>query len=149
MAKIDAATASPGVRGQLRSAAYDDIDRPSQLFSRLETACALKARNMSKNSSIPAAECQTMVDVRAGVDALDQRLVELIAKRFGYMDAAARIKQSRDIVRDEARKAEVLQNVRKLADEAGLPEGLTDQIWEKLIESSIAYELEQWDKRSA
>ena len=104
---------------------------------------------MSKDSIIPAAECQTMTDVRAGVDALDQQLVALIAQRFTYMQAAARIKQSREIVRDEARKAQVLQNVRKLADEAGLPEGLTDQIWEKLIESSIAFELEQWDERSA
>ena len=104
---------------------------------------------MSKDSSIPAAECQTMTDVRAGVDALDQSLVALIAERFEYMDAAARIKQSREIVRDEVRKAEVLQNVRKLAEDAGLPDGLTDQIWEMLIESSIAYELEQWDKRSA
>ena len=104
---------------------------------------------MSKNSSIPASECQTMTDVRAGVDALDQQLVELIVQRFTYMQAAARIKQSRDIVRDEARKAEVLQNVRKLAEEAGLPEGLTDHLWEKLIESSIAYEFEEWDKRSA
>ncbi len=101
---------------------------------------------MSKDSSIPAVECLTMADVRAGVDALDQQLVELIAQRFGYMDAAARMKQSRDIVRDEARKAEVLKNVGKLAEEAGLPEGLTDQLWETLIESSIAYELEQWDK---
>ena len=104
---------------------------------------------MRKDSSIPAAECQTMTDVRAGVDALDQSLVALIAERFEYMDAAARIKQSREIVRDEVRKAEVLQNVRKLAEDAGLPDGLTDQIWEMLIESSIAYELEQWDKRSA
>ena len=104
---------------------------------------------MSKDSSIPAAECQTMTDVRAGVDALDQQLVELIVQRFTYMQAAARIKQSREIVRDEVRKAEVLQNVRKLAEDAGLPDGLTDQIWEMLIESSIAYELEQWDKRSA
>ena len=104
---------------------------------------------MSNDSIIPAAECQTMTEVRAGVDALDQNLVALIAERFEYMDAAARIKQSREIVRDEVRKAEVLQNVRKLAEDAGLPDGLTDQIWEMLIESSIAYELEQWDKRSA
>ena len=104
---------------------------------------------MSKDSSIPAAECQTMTDVRAGVDALDRSLVALIAQRFTYMQAAARIKQSREIVRDEVRKAEVLQNVRKLAEDAGLPDGLTDQIWEMLIESSIAFELEQWDERSA
>ena len=45
-------------------------------------------------------DCQTMTDVRAGVDALDRELVALLATRFGYMRAAARIKPSRDAVRD-------------------------------------------------
>ena len=33
-----------------------------------------------------------MVDVRAGVDALDRQIVALIGERFRFMDAAARIK---------------------------------------------------------
>ncbi len=52
--------------------------------------------------------CQTMIEVRAGVDALDRELVALLATRFGHMRAAARIKPSRDAVRDEARKASVI-----------------------------------------
>ena len=35
--------------------------------------------------------CQTMAEVRVGVDALDRALVTLIAERQRYMDAAARI----------------------------------------------------------
>ena len=52
--------------------------------------------------------CETMADVRTGVDALDRELMRLIAIRFGYMRAAARIKPERGHVRDEARKAEVI-----------------------------------------
>ncbi|MCA1653707.1 MAG: chorismate mutase, partial [Sphingomonadales bacterium] len=48
-------------------------------------------------------QCQTMLEVRAGVNDVDRRLVALIARRFRYMDAAARIKADRDAVRDEAR----------------------------------------------
>ena len=59
---------------------------------------------------LPPEGCQTMVEVRTGVDALDQELVALLARRFGYMDAAARIKPSRSDVRDEARKAQVIAN---------------------------------------
>ena len=46
-----------------------------------------------------------MTQVRAGVDRLDREIVALLAERFRYMEAAARIKPDRNEVRDEARKA--------------------------------------------
>lgn len=87
-----------------------------------------------------------MAEVRAGVDAVDQALVALLARRFGYMDAAARIKPARDAVRDEARKAQVIANVRRQADTLGLPIELLVQLWDDLVEGSIAYELRRWDE---
>jgi isochorismate pyruvate lyase len=50
-------------------------------------------------------QCKTMADIRTGVDAVDAELVALLARRFGYMNAAARIKKDRNAVRDEVRKA--------------------------------------------
>ena len=94
---------------------------------------------------LPPEACQTMVEVRTGVDALDQELVALLARRFGYMDAAARIKPSRSDVRDEARKAQVIANASAAAAAAGLPEGLAKTLWEALVEASIAHELDRWD----
>lgn len=96
-----------------------------------------------------AADCQTMAEVREGVDAIDRALVDLLAQRFGYMDAAARIKPTRDAVRDEARKAQVIANAGTAATAAGLPDGLTTQLWETLVEASIAYEMQAWDARRA
>ena len=64
-----------------------------------------------------------MVDVRAGVDAVDAQLVDLLAQRFGYMDAAAR--------------------------NAGIPAEVVGDLWELLVEASIAYELEKWDANRA
>ncbi len=96
---------------------------------------------------LPPEECQTMTEVRAGVDALDQALLRLIAKRYGYMDAAARIKNDRNVVRDEARKTEVLDNVESGAAKLGLPAAELRAIWDRLVESSIAYELAEWDAR--
>lgn len=93
----------------------------------------------------PAEACQTMAEVRTGVDALDQALVALLAERFGYMNAAARIKPHRSDVRDETRKAEVIANAAAAAAAAGLPQGLAEQLWETLVESSIAHELARWD----
>jgi isochorismate pyruvate lyase len=96
---------------------------------------------------LPGEACQTMVEVRAGVDALDAEIVALLARRFAYMDAAARIKPSRDAVRDEARKAQVIANASAHAAAAGLPAGLAEALWEELVEQSIAYEFSRWDER--
>ena len=92
-------------------------------------------------------DCTTMAQVRTGVDHVDHELVALLKRRFAYMDAAARIKPTRDAVRDEARKAQVIANVRALAREAGLPEEPLAQLWERLVEASIAYEFEAYDRR--
>ena len=89
--------------------------------------------------------CTTMAEVRAGVDAVDRALIALLARRFGYMDAAARIKPERGQVRDEARKALVIQNARAHARETGIPEAPVAAIWELLVEASIAYELVAFD----
>jgi isochorismate pyruvate lyase len=91
-------------------------------------------------------DCTTMADVREGVDEVDRAIVDLLALRFGYMEAAARIKPSRDQVRDEARKADVLAKVDAAADEAGLDRELLARIYEDLIEASIAYEFEEFDR---
>ena len=91
--------------------------------------------------------CTTMAEVRAGVDAVDRALVGLLARRFGYMDAAARIKSERGQVRDEGRKAQVIANVRAHARAAGIPEAVIGALWEQLVEASIAYEFTKFDAR--
>ncbi|MEQ1618527.1 MAG: chorismate mutase [Terricaulis sp.] len=86
-----------------------------------------------------------MKDVRAGVDEVDRVLVALIARRQGYMDAAARIKQSRETVRDEARIRDVLTKVRVEAERRGLSWAIAEPIWREMMERCIAYEFEVWD----
>lgn len=97
---------------------------------------------------LPGPDCTTMAEVRAGVDRVDRELVVLLARRFGYMDAAARIKPERGQVRDEARKAAVIANARAAAEHAGLPGDTIAALWEELVEASIAYELAAFDRRA-
>ena len=94
-------------------------------------------------------QCLTMSEVRAGIDDIDRRVVELIARRFRFMDAAARIKPDRNAVRDEVRKAEVLAKVDKAAADAGVDRSLMARIYEELIEGSIAYEFVEFDRLRA
>lgn len=94
-------------------------------------------------------DCETMAQVRAGVDATDRELMALLDRRFGYMRAAARIKPERDAVRDEARKAAVIAHARADAERRDLPAEELAAIWDRLVEASIAYELVEWDRISA
>ena len=91
-------------------------------------------------------DCATMAEVRAGVDDVDARIVALIARRFGYMDAAARIKPDRNAVRDEMRKAQVLAQIGERAGAAGLDRDVMTRIYDQLIEASIAHELKTYDR---
>jgi isochorismate pyruvate lyase len=98
------------------------------------------------NTPIAPSDCVTMAEVRQGVDALDMEIVTLLGRRFRYMDAAARIKPHRGQVRDEARKAEVIANAKGHARTANVPPELVGQIWEMLVEASIAYEFDRFDE---
>jgi isochorismate pyruvate lyase len=91
--------------------------------------------------------CTTMAEVRAGVDAIDRALIALLAERMRYMAAAARIKPDRDQVRDEDRKAEVIANAVAEARRLGVPDTLVAELWDRLVEGSIAYEYTVFDQR--
>ena len=90
-------------------------------------------------------DCQTMAEVREGVDALDRALVALIAQRSRYMEAAARIKTSRDKVRDNWRIEDVVSKVTEEAKRHGLSCDIAEPVWRELVERSIAYEFSVWD----
>lgn len=102
---------------------------------------------MPPSSSVKAPEgCHSMTEVRVGVDATDRELVALLERRFGYMRAAARIKPNRDVVRDEERKAAVIAAAKADATKRGIPGDVIEDMWERLVEGSIAYELDEWDR---
>ncbi len=87
-----------------------------------------------------------MAEVRAGVDALDRTLVDLLAVRQGYMEAAARLKPDRARVHDAERIEEVVAKVKARAAEAGLSPAIAEPVWRLLIDRCIAHELQAWDR---
>lgn len=90
-------------------------------------------------------ECESMAEVRAELDVLDREIVTLLARRFRYVDAAARIKQRRDQVRDNERILAVIDQVRSVATAEGAPADLIAELYRNLIELSISRELEKFD----
>lgn len=93
--------------------------------------------------------CRDMKEVRQGVDEIDRLLVSLIARRQRYMDAAARIKEDRGTVRDEARIGQVLANVRLEAERWGLSWEIAEPVWREMMERCIAHEFQVWDRLRA
>ncbi|HEY4077678.1 MAG TPA: chorismate mutase [Rhizomicrobium sp.] len=88
-----------------------------------------------------------MAHLRQAIDALDARLVALLAVRQAYIERAAVLKTGRDQVRDPARIEDVVAKVLTAAKEAGLSAGIAEPVWRTLIEASITHEFEKFDSR--
>ena len=100
------------------------------------------------DARVDPAACETMIEVRHGVDALDRALVALLAERQRYMDAAARIKPDRDAVHDDARIEDVVAKVRRAAEDAAYPPEIAEALWRELIARSITHEFEHFDRKT-
>ena len=83
----------------------------------------------------PAAPCRERRLLRRRIDALDRRVVRLLADRQELTDAMAEFK-TQDAVRDEERIAEVLARLRVQAQGLDLPVDLVEVVWRRLMEAS-------------
>ena len=140
-----AAAASPGCRANCEARPMAKVAARVKSRRALDRRCGRGYPEAMSDTVKAPEDCATMAEVRAGVDALDRELIELLARRFGYMRAAARIKPDRSMVRDEARKAQVIAQAKAAAFELGVPVGLIGDFWDRLVEASIAYEGEHWE----
>lgn len=120
--------------------------RPSRPWTTAPVSDVARDVLNGADARVAPAECTTMAEVRQGVDALDRALVLLLAERQGYMDAAARIKTDRNVVRDVARIEDVVAKVKAAAREAGLSEAIAEPVWRTLVDRCIAYEFGVWDR---
>ena len=94
-----------------------------------------------------AQACGSMPELREAIDALDARLVALLAVRQAYIERAAELKTGRDQVRDPARIEDVVAKVIAEGRKMGLSPNIAEPVWRTLIEASIAHEFAAFDKR--
>jgi len=95
-----------------------------------------------------AANCETMQDVRYEIDRIDELIVELLAERQGYIEAAGRIKPNRGDVRDPARIEDVVGKVIEASKRLGLSPAIAEPVWRTLIEQCIAHEFDVFDRET-
>ncbi|MFC3118709.1 chorismate mutase [Jhaorihella thermophila] len=85
--------------------------------------------------------CHSMAELRRAIDALDGRIVRLLAHRAALIDRAVELKPAEGLpARIPERVQAVLDNVRSEARAVGLDPDLAARLWQILIEWSIARE---------
>ncbi len=82
-----------------------------------------------------------MSQVRRNIDALDDQLIALLARRVQYVERAAWLKPGAGIPpRAPERVAQVLKRVEAGARAQGLPTDLAARLWREIIDWAIAHE---------
>ena len=94
-------------------------------------------------------QCQNLDEIRAGMDAIDRQIVELIAERVAYVRAAAKFKTSANSVAAPERVRAVLNTRRQWAEQAGLDGGVVETLYRDLVAYCISEEKKQWESTNS
>lgn len=92
-------------------------------------------------------ECNSLEEVRVEIDKIDEQIVEFMAKRNAYIHQAVRFKQSVEEVKAKSRVDEVIQNVRKKALSLGMSPNMVTDIYKKMIDEMVEFEIEEFRNR--
>ena len=97
------------------------------------------------DSKLPHVEtCGSLEEVRTHIDAIDERIVALLAERGGYVHQAARFKRDPEAVRAPARVEQVIARVVTLAQHTGANPHVTAQVYRAMIDAFIHAELTEY-----
>ena len=85
-----------------------------------------------------------LTEIRAAIDALDERIVALIGERQGWVRRAGELKrgQAQDAVRAPARVEDVVARVRALAEATGASPDVVERTYRAMISAFVDLELE-------
>jgi isochorismate pyruvate lyase len=85
--------------------------------------------------------CSSLQEIREQIDALDAQIVRLLVERGGYVVQAAAFKRDADAVRAPDRAAQVVENARRLATEAGGNPDVAARVYREIVSAFTDAEL--------
>lgn len=85
--------------------------------------------------------CNSLEEVRSNIDAIDRKIVALIAERGSFVMQAARFKKSTADVKAPQRVEQVISKVRALAHDLGANPDVTEAVYRSMISAFINAEL--------
>ncbi len=86
-------------------------------------------------------------DIRNEIDKIDQKIIELLGKRFEYVKAAAKFKTSEESVKAPERRKAMMQQRRVWAEEQGLNPDVIEKLYQDLVTYFMNEELNHWKSR--
>lgn len=104
---------------------------------------------MKITNKLTPAQCAGMADIREEIDLLDNAIIQLIGKRYQYVQAAAMFKTSEATVRAPERFKAMLLQRREWAEEQGLNPDVIEKLYSDLVNYFIQEEIECWKAEKA
>ena len=86
------------------------------------------------------ADCVSKTDIRTAIDALDEELLQLFARRQGYVRRMAELKRHPDEAFDHQRIETMVAALKDRAEELGLEGAQAEAVWRTLIDWNVAFE---------
>jgi len=90
---------------------------------------------------------ERMKFIRSSIDEIDRQVVKLFAKRYGFVKEASKYKKSSKDVIAEDRIKDVLNKVRKTAEEEKIDPDLIEKIYDFIVHSFISFEMSEFEQR--
>lgn len=90
-------------------------------------------------------ECSCLIDIREGIDSIDKEIVILLAKRLGYVLAAARFKPTKESIPAPERVQAMLEQRRSWAAEQGFSEEFTEELFKAITSWFISRQVNHWE----
>ncbi|GAA4112432.1 chorismate mutase [Streptomyces hundungensis] len=97
------------------------------------SAAGASTRTTAATTAGTTAGAQRIDELRLSVDALDRQIVGLLAQRTLVVRELTAFKTDEETVRSPGRVAQVIEKVRSLAVEEGMPPGIAESVYRTLI----------------
>jgi len=94
-------------------------------------------------------KCNSLEEVRAKVDALDDKLVELISERSHYIKQAATFKNSIDEIKADDRIEFIKQKVRHKAIQLEVSPNMISELFTIMIDEMVETEIAEFRNKDA
>ena len=101
---------------------------------------------MSDLKTTPPEECQSLEEIREGMDALDRQIIAILVRRVAYVKAAAKFKTTAASVAAPDRVQKVLDTRRAWAEEAGLDGDVVRGLYRDIVTYCVGEEKKHWEK---
>ena len=96
---------------------------------------------------IKANNCKSIEEIRQQIDLIDQRLIQLFAQRYEYVQAVVKFKKkTKDSIIAADRKEFVIRQRSEWAESFGLDRETYAKLFEMLVEHNISKEMEFIEK---